>query len=180
MSQHTLQKVSLLLSLISVLVVVALGLMLTTKMDSIAAMQYGGEKNYILAQKLFANEKFQAQQAQQLQSALDQVNGTAPNPSAAVPAQQPTFPGGTLTQDQIAAIKKTAFVEGAANAKISIIEYSDPECPYCIRQYGDKTVENAVAAFPGSVNHIFKVVQGVNHPGTEYKSLAAICAGEQK
>jgi protein-disulfide isomerase len=61
-----------------------------------------------------------------------------------------------------------------------VIEYSDLECPFCIRQHNDKTVENALTAFPGQVNHIFKVVQGVNHPGTEYKSLAVLCAAEQK
>lgn len=119
-------------------------------MNSIAAMQFGGEKNYELAQKLFKSDKFAAQQAQQLQSALDQINGA---PAAAAPTQgtttptatNETFPGGKLTADQMTAVKKDAFVEGNAQAKITIIEYSDPECPYCIRQFNDKTIENAVA-----------------------------------
>ena len=30
------------------------------------------------------------------------------------------------------------------------------------------------------MNHTFKAVQGVNHPGTEYKSLAILCAKKLK
>jgi protein-disulfide isomerase len=60
------------------------------------------------------------------------------------------------------------------------VEYSDLECPFCIRHFNDKTIANTVAAFEGKVNHIFKVVQGVNHPGTEYKSLATLCAAKLK
>jgi protein-disulfide isomerase len=182
MSQHTLQKVAVLLSLISVVAVVLGIKLVTNKMDSIAAMQFGWAKNYALAQKLFTSDKFAQQQEQQLQSAIDQMNGA---PAAAPTANTPkptteTFPGGKLTADQLVAVKKDVYVEGDRKAKITVIEYSDLECPFCIRQFNDKTVENAVAAFPGQVNHVFKVVQGVNHPNTEYKSLAVLCAADQK
>ena len=93
---------------------------------------------------------------------LDQMNGGTTTPTAAQPtAQKPAaeqFPGGKLAADQMSAIKKDAYVEGNKDAKITIIEYSDPECPFCIRQFNDKTVENALAAFP-QANYIVKVVQ---------------------
>ena len=184
MTQHTFQKVAIALSALSILVVIGWVVTVTHKMNTIAAMQFGWDKNYALAQKLFSSDKFASQQAQQLQSALDQVNGKAPTAAPSkqqAAAQKPTeetFPGGKLTPDQIATIKKDAFIEGDQKAKITIIEYSDPECPYCIRQFNDKTVENALAASP-QANHTFKVVQGVNHPGTEYKSLAILCAGQE-
>ncbi len=157
-------------------------------MDTVAALQYGWSENYTLAKKLFTNEKFIAQQAQWLQDAIDQLNGTPAaqpdtttqpaQPAAAQPQQQ--FPSGTLTPDQMKAIKAGAYVEGADDAKFTIVEYSDPECPFCIRHHNDKTIKNTMDAFPWAVNHIYKVVQWVNHVGTEYKSLAILCAWKIK
>ena len=152
-------------------------------------MQFGWPANYELAKKLFTSDKFKEQQQKQLQGAIDQLawtpaaqpdtqGGDKPAQPAAPTTEQ--FPSGKLTPDQLVAIKKDAVIQGDKKAKITIIEYSDPECPFCIRHFNDKTVENAVAAFPWSVNHIFKPVQGVNHPGTEYKSLAILCAGKLK
>jgi protein-disulfide isomerase len=159
-------------------------------MEDIASMQFGGRENYALAKQLFTSEKFKEQQKQQLQSAVDQLSKTpdAPAQEEAKPTDnQPApqadsgqFPGGTLTKDQLAAIKKDAVVEGDKGAKVTIVEYSDLECPFCIRHHNDETIENVIAAYPGSVNHIFKPVQGVNHAGTEYKSLATYCAKKLK
>ncbi len=184
MSQNKLQKVAILLSALSVVLVLLVAKFITMKMDRIAAAQFGGEENYAIAQKLFASDAFKAQQKTQLENALATMgSGTAANTNtqgATTNPQDPTasFPSGKLTTEQLAALKKDAYVQGDANAKITIVEYSDPECPYCIRQAADKTIENTIAAFPGSVNNIMKVVQGVNHPGTEYKSLAILCAGK--
>lgn len=185
MSQNTLQKVAVLLSMISVVAVILGVKIVTTKMENIAAAQFGGAENYAIAQKLFANDAFKKQQKTQLETALQNMDTTAAKTTdtkdtATTDTQDPTasFPSGKLTSEQLTALKKDAYVEGEANAKVTIVEYSDLECPYCIRHYNDKTIANTVSAFPGSVNHIFKVVQGVNHPGTEYKSLATLCAGK--
>ncbi len=187
MSEKILHRVAILLSMISVIAVILGVKVVTSKMDAIASFQFGWPQNYELAKKLFTSEKFASQQAQQLQGAIDQLEG-APAKTPDTTNAQPTktqddsaqFPAGTLTPDQLAAIKKDAIVEWAADAKVTIVEYSDLECPFCIRHFNDKTIENAVAAFGGKVNHIFKVVQGVNHPGTEYKSLAALCVAKLK
>lgn len=187
MTQNGLQKAAVLLSLISVIVVILGVKIVTNKMDTIASMQFGGAANYQTAQKLFTNPKFIEQQKKQLDNALQQIEGapTAAQPDAAKPdtttPPKEEFIGGTLTQDQIATLKKNAVVEGDAKAKYTIIEYSDPECPYCIRHFADGTIASVIGAYPaGQVNHIFKPVQGVNHAGTEYKSLAILCAGKLK
>lgn len=188
MTQNGLQKAAILLSLISVVVVILGIKIITGKMETIASMQFGGAENYQLAQKLFTNPKFIEQQNKQLNTAISQMEGAgaekpAPtDPTTAAPAApKEEFVGGTLTQDQIAAIKKTAVVEGDAKATYTIVEYSDPECPYCIRHFADGTIASVIGAFPaGEVNHIFKPVQGVNHAGTEYKSLAILCAAKLK
>lgn len=94
------------------------------------------------------------------------------------PAQpQQQFPTSKLTADQAKKVKDGYAVNGAADAKVTIIEYTDPECPFCVRHHNDKTLENTMAAFPGKVNVITKPVQWVNHTNTQYKSLAIICAG---
>ena len=187
MSEKIIHRVAIILSMVSILAVVLWVKVVTSKMDTIASMQFGWVDNYQLAKKLFTSDKFKEQQQKQLQWAIDQMAGTpaAPSQDDAKPAPTPTeaawqFPSGKLTPDQLTALKKDAVIEGDKSAKITIVEYSDLECPFCIRHFNDKTIANAVAAFPGAVNHTFKPVQWVNHPGTEYKSLAILCAAKLK
>lgn len=56
MSQNTWQKVTSLLSMIAVIAVILGVKIITSRMDSIAAGQFGGAENYALAQKLFATD----------------------------------------------------------------------------------------------------------------------------
>lgn len=164
------------------------------KMDTIAAQQYGGAENYKIAQQLFASAGFKSTQKTNLEAAMSSMNAAAGGDTATTPGtttpnagatnttgttSNSKFPGGKLTQEQLAAIKKDAYVEGDANAKVTILEYSDPECPFCVRQHTDKTIANTIAAIGADkVNHIYKVVEGVNHANTEFKSLAILCAGK--
>ena len=144
------------------------------------AAKVGGKSNYVTLKQLYSSEKFTAAQKAQIESALAQMNGQAA-PTTTTPTDtsgQEQFPSGTFTQEEISAIKEGTYVNGDKNAKITVVEYSDPECPFCIRHYNDKTLETVMAKYEGQVNHIVKVVQGVNHPGTEYKSLALLCAGK--
>ncbi len=187
MSQNTLQKIAIILSMISVIAVILGIKIVTTKMDTIAAAQFGGAENYAIAQKLFSSEGFKNQQKTQLENAIKSMEWTTAaadkNTQTENNNQQnqdptSTFPSGKLTNEQLASLKKDAYIEGDANAKVTIVEYSDPECPYCIRHFNDKTIQTVVSAFPWSVNHVFKAVEWVNHQGTEYKSLAILCAGK--
>ena len=82
-----------------------------------------------------------------------------------------------LSADVVASLYKDAYIEGNKNADITIFEYSDLECPFCIRHESDGTVKTVLAKYGDKVNHIFKNNRGVNHPGTEAKALATLCAG---
>lgn len=74
-------------------------------------------------------------------------------------------------------LKVNAAVEGKKDALITVIEYSDMECPFCIKQYHDtKLREKLLAEYGDSVNFVFKNNRGVNHDGTDEKAVAALCA----
>lgn len=85
----------------------------------------------------------------------------------------------TLTKDQLAAIKKWAYVQWNKDAKISIVEYSDLECPFCIRQFSEWNIEKAIAKIGNTVvNSIFKPFRWVPHENSEAEANATLCAGE--
>lgn len=132
---------------------------------------------------IFASSGYVEAQSGYIAQMAAQFDGSAkptpaPTPTAQAPkADDSQFPKATLTADQVTNMKKWFAIQGPADAKVTIIEYTDPECPFCIRHFNDKTIENTMKAFDGKINHIVKVVQWVNHPGTEAKSLAIICAG---
>lgn len=82
-----------------------------------------------------------------------------------------------LESSKIAAIVDDAAIEGNKDADILVVEYSDMECPFCIKQYHDtKLWEKLQAQYGDKVKFTFKNNRGVNHPGTEAKALGALCA----
>ncbi len=146
-----------------------------------------GWDNFNKAKTLYALSGYKNAQNTSLDQAISSLNGNAPTPAPAAtgtvqPAQpapqQEQFPTAKLTADKVSEMKKWFAVEGDANAQVTIIEYTDPECPFCVRHHNDKTIATTISNFTGKVNHIIKVVQWVNHPWTEKKSIAVICAGK--
>lgn len=86
-----------------------------------------------------------------------------------------TFP--TLASDKISAITADAAIDGNKDADILVVEYSDMECPYCIKQYSDtKLWEKLQSQYGDKVKFAFKNNRGVNHPGTEAKAIGVLCA----
>jgi protein-disulfide isomerase len=78
---------------------------------------------------------------------------------------------------QIEKIISGAALEGNAQADIVVIEYSDMECPFCIRQYSEtKLRESLVTQYGDKVVFAFKNNRGVNHSGTEAKAVGTLCA----
>lgn len=148
--------------------------------DAVMKIEYEkvwGQKNYDLIQK--AN-------LMQLQSQIPEiekyVNGTQ-NPNTNTQTQNNNPPTQTatpatkdITPEAITTLYKDAYIEGNPNADITIFEYSDLECPFCIRHESDGTVKTVLAKYGDKVNHVFKNNRGVNHPGTEAKALATLCA----
>ncbi len=73
---------------------------------------------------------------------------------------------------------KLDFILGDANAPVSIIEYSDYECPYC-KQFS-ATPMKVVADMPNQVNLVWRDFPlSFHEPMASKEAVAAICAGEQ-
>lgn len=151
------------------------------------ALEYaktGGKDNYELLAK--AQGLQVAGQIPQIKQYLEQNKGkttdtttaNTANPSDTTPAATTPTESKKLSKDEIAAIKKTAYIEGNKNAVITLVEYSDLECPYCIRQYKDGTIQKVHEKFGDKVNSTYKTFRGVPHENAEIEANATLCAGE--
>ena len=66
---------------------------------------------------------------------------------------------------------------GPANAKITIVEFSDFQCPFCSR--GAKTVKEVMKAYPNDVKVAFKNLPLPFHQQAVPAAKAALAAGKQ-
>lgn len=99
-------------------------------MENYLALEYkksGGKENYELI-----SEAQRLQLEQQIPQIREFLKKGA---SANQQAGEQEAPPKKLSQDELASIKKDAYIEGNKSAKITLIEYSDLECPFCIRQF---------------------------------------------
>lgn len=140
----------------------------------------GGRENYDImtkAQLLSVNDP---QNPSNIKAMKKYIDSFASGSNAVVTQDDNTdSPSGaaTMTPDEVTAIVSTAVLEGNKNADIVAIEYSDMECPFCIKQYHDTKIQSALKAQYGDmVAFAFKNNRGVNHPGTEAKALSTLCA----
>ncbi len=66
---------------------------------------------------------------------------------------------------------------GPADAPVTIIEYSDFECPYCASVSG--TVESVLEKYPEQVRLVYRHFPLSRHPWAEPAAIAAVCAAQQ-
>ena len=97
-------------------------------------------------------------------------------------AYAPTQPAG---QQQVAApVKPVAaidpkvdHVKGPANAKVTLIEYSDLQCPYCSRH--EPTIAQIMAAYPKDVKLVYRHFPlSQIHPQAQKAAEATECAAK--
>ena len=68
--------------------------------------------------------------------------------------------------------------KGPADARITIVEFSDFQCPYCQRAAG--TVDEVLAKYPGEVRFVYRHLPLDRiHPNARGAAEAAACADEQ-
>lgn len=135
----------------------------------------GGKSNYdIIAQATAIQMK---EQIPQMEQYIKTKGGDTTTTPGGTTTTAPAPAASVMSAADIAAVLATATLEGNKKADIVAIEYSDMECPFCIRQFHDTKLQPTLAAQYGDkVAFAFKNNRGVNHTGTEAKALAALCA----
>lgn len=69
-------------------------------------------------------------------------------------------------------------VRGNPDAPVTIVEYSDFQCPYCAQGY--ETMEEVLEKYPNDVKFVFQHFPLTRiHPWAKAASIAAVCAAEQ-
>jgi len=137
----------------------------------------GGKDNYEImtaAQRLSVNDP---QNPSNIKAMKQYVDSFASGGKATQSAGDTPAVTASLTPEQVSAIISGAVLEGNKDAEIVAIEYSDMECPFCIKQYHDTKIQASLTAQYGDkIAFVFKNNRGVNHPGTEAKALGTLCA----
>lgn len=98
----------------------------------------------------------------------------AANPQGAQPAAQPPQP----TIGELRPVTDQDHIRGAKNAKVTLIEYSDLECPFCKRFH--PTVQQLLTEYPNDVRWVYRHAPLVQlHSKAPKEAEATECAGEQ-
>jgi protein-disulfide isomerase len=75
------------------------------------------------------------------------------------------------------AVDATGPSKGPANAPITIVEFSDFECPFCVK--AEPTVKQLMDAYPGKIRLVYRDFPLPNHAKAPKAAEAAHCAGDQ-
>ena len=71
------------------------------------------------------------------------------------------------------------YSTGPADAPITIIEFSDYQCPFC-RRWHQEVYQSLLAAYPGKIRLVYRNLPLTSiHPDAFPAAEAAMCAGEQ-
>lgn len=99
-----------------------------------------------------------------------------PTPSA----NQPQVPSQAPQPEQAGPVKavdpKVDHIRGDKNAKVFVIEYSDFECPFCIRHH--PTMQKLVDEYKGKVAWVYRHFPLSFHQNAQKEAEASECANE--
>lgn len=81
-------------------------------------------------------------------------------------------------QETLAAVVEGEPVRGNPDAPVTIVEYSDFQCPYCARGY--ETMEQVLEKYPDDVKFVFQHFPLTQiHPWAKPAAIATVCAANQ-
>lgn len=102
------------------------------------------------------------------------LSGAAPT-TAAFAAPTAAAPEAAPTPGPVKPVKDTEYVRGDKNAAVTLIEYSDLECPFCQRFH--PTVSQLVDEYKGKVAWVFRHFPLSFHANAQKEAEATECAG---
>ena len=98
------------------------------------------------------------------------------------PAAQVAEAAGTTQEEQFKRYDipiENSYTLGPADAPITIVEFSDYQCPYC-RRWHDEVYGPLMAAYPDKIRFVYRHLPLTSiHPDAFPAAEAAMCAGEQ-
>lgn len=97
------------------------------------------------------------------------------SPTAAAPSREAAPPQPTRAI-QLAAVTDDDWVRGKKDAKVSVVEFSDTECPFCKRFH--PTMQRLIEEYPDDVNWVYRHFPLSIHPKAAKEAEATECAGE--
>lgn len=100
------------------------------------------------------------------------VNAPTNNPPTAAADDVPLPPAGPVPE-----VDGDDHVRGNPNAKVTLIEYSDFECPFCLRHID--TLDQLLETYPNDVRLVYRHYPLSFHPEAQKAAEASECAGEQ-
>lgn len=113
--------------------------------------------------------------------ALALAGCTAPADAVAVEETSETAqPAQVPENDPYADMMDDDYVKGDMDAPVTIVEFSDFECPFCERYYSDtyKQIDEQYIK-TGKVRYVFRDYPLSFHPNAQKAAEAAQCAGDQ-
>ncbi|MBP9864626.1 thioredoxin domain-containing protein [Patescibacteria group bacterium] len=96
-------------------------------------------------------------------------------PSAAAPAAQPSAPAAAAGPMK-PVDEKVDHIKGPKNAKVTLVEYSDFECPFCKRHF--EVMNQVMKQYPNDVRLVFRNYPLSFHQNAMKEAQAAECAAE--
>lgn len=137
---------------------------------------FGSKENYekaLIVQKAQYNQAFGSTSKEDLETQVKNAFGGAwANHNMEEPKEVETW---KLTKEDLVA---NTPVYGKKEAKYSIYEFSDFECPYCQQFHKSGLAKQAVDKNPETLNYIKRNFQF--HKGAPMKAEVALCAIDQK
>lgn len=100
----------------------------------------------------------------------------APNAVADNGDVAPNLPAEPAAATDVPAVTERDYVRGNRNAKISVIEYSDFECPFCVRHH--PTMLSLMETAGDDVNWVYRHFPLSFHPTAQKAAEASECVGE--
>lgn len=102
------------------------------------------------------------------------TTSSAPVAGTVSPQQAPAVKPSPVSQSQVQGVVAEDHILGNKNAPISLIEYSDFECPFCKKFH--PTAEQVVSLYGDKVNLIYRQFPLSIHANAEKEAEASECA----